>query len=697
MSRQATVGRPRPFAAWPGDAFIYRAIFVFALAYVLGVIFNYNANWTHPEIVSRCIPNAFRNGSRLVPGDLLRGFDCWSFDAIARARFLSYAVLIINVKFRVWLWEYFPPHPSLSLTWIFTLILSPLLLFKFLRNFARSHLSAWSGISLYILSVGFLSGITLLFHPGKPLTLFAAILSLYLSSRIDRLLARKEYFGKKALQWTLLSPAILRGSPPGADGGCLRAGLALAARIRSFTKQGDRIARRLALAYAGLVATIFIAFFLDETAWFIFFCIPILYPNIFSARKNMIAALCGYALVFVFFLCFVTWIAPRVIKGCGFGDFQFWQCIWRPHYAQSSNIWQQFKFGSIVSNGRHLLGSLIMPAPVRAALHVQKVYTGAAIFLFVYVVTAFFQLPAWAKKAFLRALAVLLLFIIFQTAILAKHLRLIETPYYYGALFSLFVTLPFALLFSIREEPFATLNRCLLVGLLIISIPNFRFINQAALANHGRSDVYGYPHYFPNEAKEMTGETVSRALVAEAWHRRWETTLLEALRPRFPVRALWLFKELELRPPEARNRLLVPGVSLEASSESSGGGEVENLRDEDPDTFWHVAMDKIGQTAWVTVDFGAGRARVIRSLTARPRRGHPEQFFRLAQLLASQDGKTWNLLAPVAQDDPPVEGQSYSWTFDNDQAFRYYQLLISDGHQGSAHYFYSLGELEMLG
>ncbi|MCX6348057.1 MAG: discoidin domain-containing protein, partial [Candidatus Aureabacteria bacterium] len=653
--------------------------------------------WTHPEIVFRCIPNAFKNGTRLVPGDLLRGFDCWSFDSIARARFLSYAVQIINAKFRVWLWEYLPPHPSLSLTWIFSLILSPLLLFKFLRNFARSHLSAWSGISLYILSLGFLSGITLLFHAGKPLTLFAAILSLYLSSRIDRLLARKEYFGKKVLQWTLLSPAILRGSPPGPDGGRGRAGLALVSKIRSFAKQRDRIAQRLALAYAGLIATVFISFFLDESAWFIFFCIPILYPNIFNARKNMIAALCGYALVFIFFLFFVTWIAPWVIKQCGFGDFKFWQCVWTPTYNQSSNIWQQFHFGNIVSNGRHLLGSLILPTQARTALRVEKVYTGAAIFLSVYAVVAFLQLPAWAKKAFLRATAVVLLFIIFQTAILAKHLRRIETPYYYGALFSLFVTLPFALLFSIRKEPFATLNQCLLVGLLIISIPNFRFINQASLANHGKSDAYGYPYFFPKEAKEMTGNVISRALVMEAWHQRRDRAALEGVRPRFPVGALWLFKELERRPPLAKDRLLSQGVSLAASSESPGGGEVKNLLDEDPDTFWHVAMDKIGQTAWLTVDFGAGRSRVVRSLTARPRLGHPEQFFRAAELLGSTDGKEWKTVSPIVQENPPGSEECPAWTVGNTQGFRYYRLAISDGHAGDkAHQIYSLAELEML-
>jgi hypothetical protein len=140
--------------------------FASALMYIGLLICDYNACWMHPEVPWRDVPLAFRYGTTVTIHDFASGFDPAIVDGTSRARFVAYVLHILNEKFRVWLFHYTVPHPSLSHTWIFTLVLSPLLLFKFLRTTVRTPSAGWIGVTLYLVSAGTLSSIAMLGHPA---------------------------------------------------------------------------------------------------------------------------------------------------------------------------------------------------------------------------------------------------------------------------------------------------------------------------------------------------------------------------------------------------------------------------------------------------------------------------------------------------------------------------------------------------
>ncbi len=142
------------------------------------------------------------------------------------------------------------------------------------------------------------------------------------------------------------------------------------------------------------------------------------------------------------------------------------------------------------------------------------------------------------------------------------------------------------------------------------------------------------------------------------------------------------------------NLLQEPGVVLDASSHNEESQVVEKLKDAKPDTFWHVALDRLGEPAWVTIDFGEGNEKTIHSLMAKPRNNFPRQFFRTAELLGSDTGEDWKPVAEIVQWGTPDNSKWRRWDFANDRAFRYYKFAIADGHEGGQ--FYSMAELALF-
>jgi hypothetical protein len=139
------------------------------------------------------------------------------------------------------------------------------------------------------------------------------------------------------------------------------------------------------------------------------------------------------------------------------------------------------------------------------------------------------------------------------------------------------------------------------------------------------------------------------------------------------------------------NLLNQPGVRLSASSRNQNNQSPDRLSDGNPQSFWHIALDQVSEPAWVLADFGAGNEYSVRSLAALPREDIPRQFFRTAELLGSDDGENWNSIATVILWGTPRRANWWKWDFNNDRAFRYYKLLITDGHEGGD--FYSMAGL----
>jgi len=102
----------------------------------------------------------------------------------------------------------------------------------------------------------------------------------------------------------------------------------------------------------------------------------------------------------------------------------------------------------------------------------------------------------------------------------------------------------------------------------------------------------------------------------------------------------------------------------------------------------------VGEPAWVTVDFGEGGEKIVRSLGALPRKKLLRQFFRTAKLLGSNDGEDWETISSIVQEVQPRDATWREWKFENDHAFRYYKLLITTGYESGK--FYSMAELALF-
>ena len=182
----------------------HKLLFAVTCLYVFfGILLNYQTVWMQPEAVG-IDSGIHSHGDRLSLSDLKLGLNYPLFEWAPRThRPLSSYFEIVDVRFRSWLWNIVPPHPSLSLTWIFLLILSPILLIRFLRSRGISEPAAYCAASLFLASPGTLSISAMLFRPGKPMTNFSILLCLSLAGTYEEKLrsSLKAYVGFLALMF----------------------------------------------------------------------------------------------------------------------------------------------------------------------------------------------------------------------------------------------------------------------------------------------------------------------------------------------------------------------------------------------------------------------------------------------------------------------------------------------------------------
>lgn len=249
--------------------------FLILYLYIFGILLNHENAWMNPhvakvskEILSRHAGTDERL-KEMFNWKLLEGE--FENKPLSRPRPLSHALQVLTIVLRNWLFQYIPPHPNLSITWIFSLFLSPFFLYKLILNLTGDKSTALLTSLIYLALPGNLIPIMMLFLPAKPLCNFFYIFCLYLGSVIN-----------------------------------------------NKVKSGDTAHFRK--NFLILALTIALALFSDENALFIWVLIPLFYPRLFFGRSPLFV----YGLYLslpLFYILTVHSILPQAYAFLGFPGF----------------------------------------------------------------------------------------------------------------------------------------------------------------------------------------------------------------------------------------------------------------------------------------------------------------------------------------------------------------------------------------
>jgi hypothetical protein len=131
----------------------------------------------HPENPSHHLVQLLTGGTRVSKWDFITPFS--EFDH--RARFLTYFLIVLDYRARIFLYQFFPVFPTFSITWLFTLLAAPYVLFRICRKLDFAFYPSVFATAVFATSIGVLSDVSMFFMPGKPMSMFLMLLILLLA------------------------------------------------------------------------------------------------------------------------------------------------------------------------------------------------------------------------------------------------------------------------------------------------------------------------------------------------------------------------------------------------------------------------------------------------------------------------------------------------------------------------------------
>lgn len=437
------------------------AIIVAALHLVWAVC-DCSQCFTDIEVYSKWMPKIFVAGKSFSWSDLGYAFDVWAMDGDSRPRFLSYLCAAWTMKARIALWSILPPHPSFSPVWIFSLLVAPWLLYRFLRGALGCGWIALLGTGLYMVTAGYLSSATMMLHAGKPLANVVVIWTLYMAMRAEQQ---------------------------------VEAGLA--------PLESPRFPKSM-LAYLILVLPFLL--FTDETTLFALVVIPVWNYRFFIPRRfdrpNLRTSLLNAACYCVPLLTFllITFVAAPLLAASFVGrSFDFGSYLSRYEDAGKLDILHFLQHLTTLLTAASAPWSALqmgMPIARRPDYSITLLLSYLAGFSWL-THEVFVYRRYW--KTYARTGVLVLLFLVFQTFVAAHHpLNLVVSGYYYGAIFSvLFAILLSCGLGTILQD--AVKKRLAVVAicyLLLMQIYNFSLLNRSWMA-HNCSKSMSWFSLFP--------------------------------------------------------------------------------------------------------------------------------------------------------------------------------------------------------
>jgi len=499
---------------------------------------NFTTSWVHPETLD-AYRTATSNGLSPHVTDFLDVLSLAKIDD--RPRFFSDYLEILDIKLRLFLLRTLSPFPpGLSLSWIFSLVLAPLLLYRAVWNFTGDRGAALNSLLLYMVSMSSLSTIVLRFHIGKPLTSFFVISVLWGASVVHR--ARWE---------------------------------------SGFETRPPLIKRwHVALCFAYFTACLFF----DETALFAYLVLTVMLFGFFRGRLNALrAALFAGPLIVYAAVTFV--VVPSIARMLGLSTFNFLNFIFgvslrsQFHWASFYDNFHTNFLANMVPSQLYNPSSLSVPFKMHAdSIGRMPFWAVEPLFLVFYF--AFFGVVArqvtarrgpfvlragvrrssrsfWHSTVFLgvaapqvtgrrgvfalRAGICVVLFVIGQTILMIRHLQ-VASGYYYGALFGVFYSMLVGTVLAGARGWMSVFGKLVLIMLLVIQVANFEAVERPTRAFHDRLTFEAFRGRFFNTTLE---QPTSAANVFAIWH-VWRSGRFADVRrwARVPVQSTWLLQEI---------------------------------------------------------------------------------------------------------------------------------------------------------
>ena len=356
-----------------------------------------------------------------------------------RARFMTYFFLTIDHYLRFFLYQYERIPSGLSILWIFELI-SVVLFYKLIRNLTSDRITSQLGLTFYATSVGFTSGLSLMFMPGKPMTNVVFIVVAFVAS---------EMWKRDATKLFIEHPA------------------------------------RYQLA---ILLTMFVGFNFDEGAFFAPAIPPVLFPSLFLRRDPMRSSLRRhmmnlfiYLLPALFFLAFVVFVVPIITEAAYGYKFDFIATALGTHPPEidkaNYGLTGRFTLGTLYSNFLALTGPSFIPWWLDAHLNVGGRGIIKELYL-VLLVAAAVLIPLREKNSRRRmtygSLILTGLFIVFSAMLNGRH-SVVVNGFYYASAIAVFMSLSLALLCDAARQYGRTARTaaiCLAALPIVIQVDN---------------------------------------------------------------------------------------------------------------------------------------------------------------------------------------------------------------------------------
>ena len=114
---------------------------VAAVACFLLTIVDYGNLFVHPDNHQFILKESLRDGLAIGPRDLVNSMQLRA-EGESRPRWLTYLLLSIDQKLRLWLYDWLPTHPTLApVSWLLQLVVAPYCLYRLLVNLTEDRLA----------------------------------------------------------------------------------------------------------------------------------------------------------------------------------------------------------------------------------------------------------------------------------------------------------------------------------------------------------------------------------------------------------------------------------------------------------------------------------------------------------------------------------------------------------------------------